>query len=88
MLAVDVFLPSHLPGTLVDHGLDGEDVARGHDALGLVLGIVRDVGCRMEELADAVPTVSPHLEREERNRGGQRGEEVREEKRGEEEQMR
>lgn len=50
----------YLPRPDVDHGFDGEDVARLHDTLGLVLGVVRDGRHRMEQLADAVAAVGLH----------------------------
>ena len=43
-----------------DHWLDGECVSRLHDADGLVLGVVGDVGRAVEEAVDAVPAVRPH----------------------------
>ena len=48
------------PDAEVDHGLDGEDVARLHDARGLVLRVVGDVRRRVEQLADAVAAVRAH----------------------------
>lgn len=42
---------------LVDHGLDGKDVSHLHDADGLVVGIVGDVGEAVEQLADAMAAV-------------------------------
>ena len=47
--------PNHvLPVSVVNHGFDGEDVSNLHDTGSLVLGVVRHVGCAVEELADAV----------------------------------
>ena len=40
------------PHPLVDHGLDGEHVARLHHAHRLVLGVVRHVGRAVEQPAD------------------------------------
>mmetsp|Transcript_82607 Transcript_82607/g.221499 ORF Transcript_82607/g.221499 Transcript_82607/m.221499 type:complete len:267 (+) Transcript_82607:310-1110(+) len=39
---------------LVDHGLDGEDVAGGHDAVVVAVLVVQDVGVVVEDLAHAV----------------------------------
>ena len=43
-----------------DHWLDGECVSRLHDADGLVLGVVGDVGRAVEEAVDAVTAVRPN----------------------------
>ena len=48
---------AHLGLPSVDHRLDGEGLARRHDADRLVLGIMRDVGRGVEEVIDAVPRV-------------------------------
>jgi hypothetical protein len=39
--------------TFGNHGLDGEGVPGLHDADGLVLGVVRDVGSAVEQLVDS-----------------------------------
>eukprot|EP00968_Pinguiococcus_pyrenoidosus_P012990 scaffold1166_cov261-Pinguiococcus_pyrenoidosus.AAC.19 len=44
----------------VNHGLDGEDVADLHGALGLVLCVVRNVRTGVEERPDAMATVRAH----------------------------
>ena len=49
-----------LPLAFVYHGLDSEYVPRRDDALRLVLGVVRHVGRRVEQLANAVPAVGAH----------------------------
>lgn len=49
-----------LPGALVDHGLDGEDVSNLHDTDGLVAGIVGNVRGAVEEAVDAVAAVGLH----------------------------
>lgn len=41
----------------VNHGLNGEDMAWLHGALGLILGVVGHIGGRVEEGADAVAAV-------------------------------
>ena len=43
-----------MPAAGVDHRLDGEAVARAHDANRLVARVVRHVGRRVEEVVDAV----------------------------------
>lgn len=50
-------LATCLPCAEVDHGLDREDVPRLHDPLSLVLGVVRNRGDGVEQLADAVAAV-------------------------------
>lgn len=46
-----------LPCTLIDHGLDCENVADLHDTNGLVASIVRNVGCAVEEAVDSMTTI-------------------------------
>ena len=46
-----------LPRARVHHRLYGEAVPLLHDELGLVVGVVRDVGRAMEELADTMAAV-------------------------------
>ena len=44
----------------VDHGLNGEHVARLHDSDGFVFGVVGDGGGTVEQTVDAVAAVCPH----------------------------
>jgi hypothetical protein len=44
----------------VDHRLDGEHVARLHDTLGLVLGVVGHVGLCVEEHTRTMAAVGLH----------------------------
>lgn len=48
-----------LVDSCVDHGFDGEDMADFHEACGFVARIVRNIGSTMEEISNAVSTVSP-----------------------------
>lgn len=46
-----------LPGSLVNHGLDCEDMSNLHNTNGLVAGIMRNVGSAVEKSMDAVAAV-------------------------------
>lgn len=50
--------PEHVPvDTQVDHRLDREDVPRLHGTLGLILGVMRHIGCCVEQGANAMAAV-------------------------------
>ncbi len=53
--------PEHVPvAARVDHGLDREDMARQHGALGFVLGVMRHIRCGVEKATNAVTAVGGH----------------------------
>ena len=53
-----VFPSKVLPGALIDHRLNGENVPRFHEAYRLVASIVGHLGCAVENLSNTVTSIA------------------------------